>query len=169
MRTLQKQSSERMVLLLSQPIHWRTAMEDATRESSEIKGAFRIDEAQVRGHVDQLVRQRVEETLNGLLEAEAASLCGASRYERTDARNHTRAGSSPRKLQTQAGEVTLKVPRLRSLPFQTQIIERYKRRESLVEKALIEVYLAAPGRVRRGECICRSVSWGGARGSAPAR
>jgi transposase-like protein len=34
----------------------------------------------------------------------------------------TRSGSYSRRLHTKAGEVTLKVPRLRSLPFETQII-----------------------------------------------
>jgi len=120
--------------------------------------AFRIDEAKVRGHVDQVVRQSVEQTLNELLEAEAKALCGAGRYERTDARKDTRAGSYPRKLQTKAGEVTLKVPRLRSLPFETQIIERYRRRESSVEEALIEMYLAGVS-VRRVEGS-RQALWG---------
>src|SRR5262249_23239918 len=36
--------------------------------------------------------------------------------------------------ETKAGEVTLKVPKLRHLPFETQIIERYRRRESSVKK-----------------------------------
>lgn len=108
-------------------------MQDVTRDEDRIQGAFRIDEAQVRGHVDQVVRQSVEETLNGLLDAEADALCGAGKYERTDARKDTRAGSYARKLHTKAGEVRLKVPRLRSLPLETQIIERYKRRESSVE------------------------------------
>jgi len=107
-----------------------------------------IDEEQVRGHVDEVVRRSVEETLNGLLEAEADQLCGAERYERSPDRVDTRAGSYQRKLQTKAGEVTLKVPRLRSLPFETQIIERYRRRESSVEEALMEMYLA-------GVSVCR--------------
>ncbi len=38
--------------------------------------------------------------------------------------------------------MTLKVPKLRMLPFETAIIERYKRRETSVEEALIEMYLA---------------------------
>jgi transposase-like protein len=123
-----------------------------------MKEAFRIDEAKVAGHVDRLVRESVEQTLNGLLDAEAAALCGAERYERTDARRDTRAGSYARKLATKAGEVTLKVPRLRSLPFETQIIERYKRRESSVEEALIEMYLAGVS-VRRVEDITEAL-WG---------
>ena len=102
-----------------------------------------INEDQVRVHVDEVVRSSVEETLNGLLDAEADSLCGAKRYERSADRVDTRAGSYDRKLQTKAGEVTLKVPRLRSLPFETQIIERYRRRgSSSLEEALMEMYLA---------------------------
>ena len=119
---------------------------------------FQIDEEQVRGHVDEVVRQSVEETLNGLLDAEADQLCRAERYERSPDRVDTRAGSYERKLQTKAGEVTLKVPRLRSLPFETQIIERYRRRESSVEEALMEMYLAGVS-VRRVEDITEAL-WG---------
>ena len=59
---------------------------------------------------------------------------------------------------TKAGEVKLKVPRLRSLPFETQIIERYRRRESSVEEALMEMYLAGVS-VRRVEDITEAL-WG---------
>ena len=38
--------------------------------------------------------------------------------------------------------MTLKVPKLRSLPFETAIIERYRRRETSVEEALLEMYYA---------------------------
>jgi len=70
----------------------------------------------------------------------------------------TRSSSYNRKLQTKAGEVTLQVPRLRTLPFETQIIERYKRRESSVEEALVEMYLAGVS-VRRVEDITEAL-WG---------
>ena len=89
-----------------------------------------LDEQELRGHLDEVVRTSVEETLNGVLEAEADQLCQTKRYERTVGRFDTLAGSYERKLVTKAGEVKLKVPRLRSLPFETQIIERYRRRES---------------------------------------
>ncbi len=102
--------------------------------SVENGSMVQVDEAQIRGHVDEVVRKSVEETLNGLLDAEADQLCGAKRYERSPDRVDTRAGSYERGLQTKAGQVTLKVPRLRSLPFETQIIERYRRRESRSRK-----------------------------------
>ncbi len=101
-----------------------------------------IDEGRIQAHLDEVVRATVEETLNALLDAEADQLCGARKYERTEGRKDTRAGSYDRHLQTKAGEVTLTVPKLRSLPFETAIIERYRRRESSVEEALIEMYLA---------------------------
>ena len=63
--------------------------------------------------------------------------------ERTDAPIDTRAGHYARKLNTKAGEATLKVPKLRTLPLETAIIERYRRQESPVEEALIEMYLAS--------------------------
>ncbi len=51
---------------------------------------IQVDEERVRGHVDEVVRSSVEETLNGLLDAEADSLCNAKRYERTADRVDTR-------------------------------------------------------------------------------
>jgi transposase-like protein len=119
---------------------------------------IQVDEAQVRAHVDEVIRSSVEATLNGLLDAEADQLCRAKRYERSAERVDTRAGSYERKLDTKAGRVTLKVPRLRSLPFETQIIERYRRRESSVEEALMEMYLAGVS-VRRVEDITEAL-WG---------
>jgi transposase-like protein len=98
----------------------------------------------------------VEDTLCSLLEAEADELCGAHRYERSPERLDTWAGHYRRKLVTKAGEVTLRVPRLRSLPFETQIIERYRRRESSVEEALVEMYLAGVS-VRRVEDITEAL------------
>ena len=52
----------------------------------------------------------------------------------------------------------LKVPKLRRQTFETAIIERYRRRESSVEEALIEMYLAGVS-VRRVEDITEAL-WG---------
>lgn len=122
------------------------------------EGVIRIEEGKIRSHVDQVVRESVEQTLNGLLQAEADELCGAKRYARSPERLDTRAGHYDRKLHTKAGEVTLQVPRLRNLPFETEIIERYRRRESSVEEALVEMYLAGVS-VRRVEDITEAL-WG---------
>jgi putative transposase len=135
-------------------------MEIVTQSASgeNFEGVIRIEEGKIRSHVDQVVRETVEQTLNGLLAAEADALCGAKRYARSPERLDTRAGHYDRKLQTKAGEVTLSVPRLRNLPFETEIVERYRRRESSVEEALVEMYLAGVS-VRRVEDITEAL-WG---------
>jgi putative transposase len=130
----------------------------AGNDGKTLGSVVQIDEGKIQAHLDQVVRATVEETLNGLLDAEADQLCGAKRCERTEARQDTRAGSYERQLHTRAGEVTLKVPKLRSLPFETAMIERYRRREASVEEALMEMYLAGVS-VRRVEDITQAL-WG---------
>jgi putative transposase len=117
-----------------------------------------VDQGQLRQHVDGLVRDAVEETLNALLDAEADALCGARRYERSPDRTDYRAGSYSRQFHTKAGEVELRVPKLRKATFESQVIERYKRRETSVEEALVEMYLAGVS-VRRVEDITEAL-WG---------
>lgn len=119
---------------------------------------IKIDEALVKRELGDIVRGTVEETLNKLLDAEADELCGAARYERSPDRVDTRAGSYQRNLDTTAGRVKLRVPKLRTIPFESAIIERYKRRECSVEEALIEMYLAGVS-VRRVEDITEAL-WG---------
>ena len=111
-------------------------------DTPTVLGALQIDETKLRGHVDEVVRSSIEETLNALLEAEADQICGAQRYVHSADRVDTRAGHYERQLETKAGVVTLKMPKLRKLPFETAIIERYRRREASVEEALVEMYLA---------------------------
>ena len=117
-----------------------------------------INEEQIKDHLGEMVRGTVEETLNEMLEQEAEQLVGAERYERTEGRKDTRAGHYNRNLETKAGKVRLRVPKLRNLSFETAIIERYKRREASVEEALIEMYLAGVS-VRRVEDITQAL-WG---------
>jgi transposase-like protein len=124
--------------------------------AERLKDAIRVDTAELRGHVDGVVRLSVEETLNALLQTEADQICKAGRYERSPERVDTRAGHYERKLETKAGAVVLKMPKVRSLPFETAIIERYRRRESSVEEALVEMYLAGVS-VRRVEDISEAL------------
>ena len=97
------------------------------KEVAKLSEVIQIDEGKIQEHLGEVVRSTVEETLNAMLDAEADRLCRAERYERTEARKDTRAGSYQRHLQTKAGDVTLKVPKLRNLPFETAIIERYRK------------------------------------------
>jgi putative transposase len=132
-------------------------VQDVTRTDTG-RPIVAVNEEEVRDHLAELVRGSVEQTLNQLLDAEADELCGAKRYEHCADRLDTRAGHYTRSLHTKAGVVDLHMPRLRSLPFETQIIDRYRRRESSVEEALVEMYLAGVS-VRRVEDITEAL-WG---------
>ena len=117
-----------------------------------------LNEDVIKGQLKELVRGSVEETLNELLEAEAEKLTQAARHERNEQRQGYRSGHYNRNLTTTSGDVTLKVPKLKGISFETAIIERYRRRESSVEEALIEMYLAGVS-VRRVEDITEAL-WG---------
>lgn len=103
-----------------------------------------INFGHLKKDLSSLVRGTVEETLNCLLDVEADSLCGAKKYERSSdtERDCYRGGSYQRKLHTKAGEVNLKMPKLKEAIFETQIIECYRCRESSVEESIVEMYLA---------------------------
>jgi len=127
-------------------------------ESKTPSNIIQINEGLVQSQLKEVVKDTVEETLNAMLDAEADRLCNADRYERSEGRKDTRAGHYTRKLDTTAGRVELKVPKLRKLTFETAIIDRYKRREASVEESLIEMYLAGVS-VRRVEDITEAL-WG---------
>jgi putative transposase len=122
------------------------------------KEIIQLNEEIIKGELKELVRSSVEETLNNLLDQEARDLTQAAKYERTESRQGYRSGHYDRNLTTTSGNVTLKVPKLKGIPFETAIIERYRRRESSVEEALIEMYLAGVS-VRRVEDITEAL-WG---------
>jgi putative transposase len=130
-------------------------MNDSTKPLSKV---IRIDESEIRGHLDEMVRGTVEETLNAMLDAEADEMCNAQRYEHSPDRVDTRAGTYKRKLQTKAGEVEINMPKLRKQTFETAIIERYRRRDISIEEAIVQMYLAGVS-VRRVEDITEAL-WG---------
>src|SRR5574344_84035 len=117
-----------------------------------------FNEEIIKGQIKELVRGSVEETLNDLLEAEAEKLTQAAKYERNEERQGYRAGHYDRNFTMTSGDVTLQMPKLKGISFETAIIERYRRRESRVEEALIEMYLAGVS-VRRVEDITEAL-WG---------
>ena len=119
---------------------------------------IQLNQEIIHNELKDLVRNSVEETLNALLDNEAEQLVNAGKYERSEERQGYRSGHYKRNFQTTAGEVELKVPKLKGVPFETAIIERYRRRESSVEEALIEMYLAGVS-VRRVEDITEAL-WG---------
>ena len=119
---------------------------------------IQLNEDLIKHDLKNLVRSSVEEALNALLDHEADEIISASKYERTENRNGCRSGHYERNFTTTAGDVKLKIPKLKGIQFETAIIERYKRRECSVEEALIEMYLAGIS-VRRVEDITEAL-WG---------
>lgn len=119
---------------------------------------IQVNQDFIHTELKELVKNSVEETLNAMLDAEADKLVNAERYARDEQRQGYRSGHYDRKFTTTSGEVNLRVPKLRGLTFETSIIERYRRRETSVEEALIEMYLAGVS-VRRVEDISEAL-WG---------
>ena len=117
-----------------------------------------VDEETLKGDLRELVRKTVQDTINALLEQEAEEMVGAERYERTAGREAYRSGHYKRKLTTTSGQIELDVPKLRGATFQTAVIERYRRRETSVEEAIIEMYLAGVS-TRRIEDVSE-ILWG---------
>lgn len=117
-----------------------------------------LDQNAIHTELKDLVKNSVEETLNAMLDAEADRLVNAERYARDEERKGYRASHYDRSFTTTAGEVNLKMPKLKGVAFETAIIERYRRRETSVEEALIEMYLAGVS-VRRVEDITEAL-WG---------
>ena len=116
------------------------------------------NEESLKTDLRELVRSTVEEMPDGLLDEEADDLVGAERHERTAGREAYRAGHYERKPTTTSGEVTIRMPKPKGMRFTTAIIERYRRRETSVEEAMIEMYLAGVS-TRRIEDVSEAL-WG---------
>ncbi len=119
---------------------------------------IKLNQELIHTELKDLVKNSVEETLNAMLDAEADRLVNAERYARDEDRKGYRAGHYDRTFTTTAGDVNLKMPKLKGVAFETAIIERYRRRETSIEEALIEMYLAGVS-VRRVEDITEAL-WG---------
>ena len=62
---------------------------ESSRDFGKKEGrVIQVNEGELKKHVSEIVRESVEDTLNGLLEAEADSLCQARRYERNAERQY---------------------------------------------------------------------------------
>ena len=81
---------------------------------SELLEAFRTGDG-----VD-MIRESVRTVLQELVEFEAAGVVGAERYERTEDRLTERNGTRPKLLATKAGDVELRIPKLRKGSFLPQ-------------------------------------------------
>ena len=102
---------------------------------SELLEAFRAGEG-----VD-LIRDAVAIVLQELIELEATDTIGAGRYQRTDTRITDRNGSRPRLLATQAGDIELRIPKLRKGSFFPSILEPRRRIDQALYAVVMEAYI----------------------------
>ena len=79
--------------------------------------------------------------LQELIEAEAAEVIGAARYERTTMRTTQRNGHRDRQLSTQAGDVSLRIPKLRQGAFFPVILEPRRRIDQALHAVVMEAYV----------------------------
>jgi putative transposase len=99
-----------------------------------------LDTLRAGGDVD-LIRTSVELVLQALIEAEATGFIGAEPHERSDDRTNYRNGHRPRLLSTKAGDIELKIPKLRSGSFFPQILERRRRIDRALYAVVMEAYV----------------------------
>jgi transposase-like protein len=102
---------------------------------SELLEAFRA------GQGVDLIRESVRMVLQELIEAEAAEVIGAARYERTTTRTTQRNGHRDRQLSTQAGDVSLRIPKLRQGAFFPVILEPRRRIDQALHAVVMEAYV----------------------------
>ena len=103
--------------------------------------------------VHEKMRQAVRFTLVTVLEAEIEAFIGAAPYQRTAQRRAYRNGSYQRSLTTSMGQIDdLEVPRTRQ-GFQTQLFERYQRRQAELDASICQMFVAGVSTRRVGEVI----------------
>ena len=98
-------------------------------------------EALRSGEGVDLIRESVRMVMQELIEAEATEQVGAARYERSESRVNERNGSRARLLATQAGDVELRIPKLRKGSFFPVILEPRRRIDQALYAVVMEAYV----------------------------
>jgi putative transposase len=97
-----------------------------------------LDALRACGDLD-LVREGLALVLQALIDAEATQHIGADRYQRTTSRTAHRNGTRARLLSTKAGDVELRIPKLREGSFFPALLEPRRR----IDRALLAVVMEA--------------------------
>jgi len=87
------------------------------------------------------VRESAATIYQALIEAELTSVIGAEPHERSDARTGQRNGHRPRVLSTTAGDLELRIPKLRAGSFFPSLLERRRRVDQALYAVIMEAYL----------------------------
>jgi putative transposase len=90
---------------------------------------------------NDMIRELARFGLQALIEAEATEHIGAGRYERSGARVNERNGHRDRVLSTKAGDLDLKVPKLRHGSFFPSVLEPRRRIDQALHAVIMEAYV----------------------------
>jgi transposase-like protein len=93
------------------------------------------------GGSDDILREAMTLVLQELIELEASQVIRASRYERTEERTTHRNGSRSRLLSTKAGDVELRIPKLRAGSFFPALLEPRRRIDRALWAVVMEAYV----------------------------
>src|SRR5918998_6427560 len=93
------------------------------------------------GDVGDRVRQAAETIHQALIEAELTDTIGAAVHERTESRTAQRNGHRTRILSTTAGDLELRIPKLRTGSFFPSLLERRRRVDQALFAAVVEADL----------------------------
>lgn len=93
------------------------------------------------GEMTDTIRTSLEWILQQLIEAEATAFIGAGPHERSDTRTTQRNGHRPRLLSTKAGDLELKIPKLREGSFFPSLLERRRRIDRALFAVVMEAYV----------------------------
>jgi putative transposase len=91
--------------------------------------------------VDDKIRVAAETIYQALIEAELSSVIGALPHQRTDARTGYRNGYRARTLSSTAGDLELRIPKLRAGSFFPSLLERRRRVDQSLFAVIMEAYL----------------------------
>ena len=91
--------------------------------------------------VPDRIRVATETLYQELIDAEATAFIGAAPFERSADRSALRNGSRPRTLSTTAGDLELKIPKLRQGSFFPALLERRRRVDQALFAVVMEAYL----------------------------
>ena len=99
-----------------------------------------LDAVRAGGDVD-VIRSAVAFVLQALIEAEATEHIGAGRFERSAERVTQRNGTREKTVSTKAGDITVKIPKLRAGSFFPSILERRRRIDRALFAVVMEAYV----------------------------
>ncbi|WP_256177822.1 transposase, partial [Kitasatospora aureofaciens] len=89
----------------------------------------------------ELIRTLAQRILQELIEAEATARIGAEPGEHTEARTTWRNGHRDKTLTTQAGDLELAIPKVRTGSFFPSLLERRRRIDQALYAVIMEAYV----------------------------